>query len=191
MSYPRVARQQFSTRRRKRTVNTPAGFAARLMRRTFVCPEEFADCVANSYLAKEAGFARVFVPPAPGDDGIAVGWPLYGAAVKGELRRGSCAVFLGRRTHTVQAELKTLGLHPATRPRQTQPIGRRNALRKVPWWRGIRACRARPPSAGAPQLAGQPVPSQHARLSQQDRQESGTFPAFRSGHRGRGDTRLL
>ena len=54
------------------------------------------------------------MPPAPGDDGIAVGCALYGAAVQGELRRGSCPVFLGRPYAHSADELKKLGLHPAS-----------------------------------------------------------------------------
>ena len=42
------------------------------------------NCVANSHIAREAGFDQVFVPPAPGDDGIAVGCALYGAAANGD-----------------------------------------------------------------------------------------------------------
>src|SRR5579862_4968660 len=55
------------------------------------------NCVANSRIARQAGFDSVFVPPAPGDDGIAVGCALYGAALHGEIRRGSCPVYLGRK----------------------------------------------------------------------------------------------
>jgi carbamoyltransferase len=77
------------------------------------------NCVANSCVAQQAGFDSVFVPPAPGDDGIAAGCALYGAALHGELRRGSCPVFLGRSyTHDAN-ELKVLGLVPAS-PGQAQ-----------------------------------------------------------------------
>jgi carbamoyltransferase len=68
------------------------------------------NCVANSYVAEEAGFERVFVPPAPGDDGIAIGCALYGAALHGELRRGSCPVFVGRGYSHNPDDLRLLGL---------------------------------------------------------------------------------
>jgi carbamoyltransferase len=54
------------------------------------------NCVANSRIASEGGFESVFVPSAPGDDGIAIGCALYGAAVNGQLKRGDAPVFLGR-----------------------------------------------------------------------------------------------
>jgi carbamoyltransferase len=78
------------------------------------------NCVANSYLAREAGFARVFVPPSPGDDGIAVGCALYGAAIRGELRRDKCPVFLGRQYADNVDVLKKLGLQIAAT--RTGPI---------------------------------------------------------------------
>ena len=68
------------------------------------------NCVANSYIARNGGFDEFFVPPAPGDDGIAVGCALYGAAVHGELRRDGCPVFLGRSYSHDPAEIQGLGL---------------------------------------------------------------------------------
>ena len=68
------------------------------------------NCVANSHIARNAGFDEVFVPPAPGDDGIAVGCALYGATTNGELRRNSCPVFLGRSYSHDPDEIKNLGL---------------------------------------------------------------------------------
>jgi carbamoyltransferase len=74
------------------------------------------NCVANSHIAREAGFDNVFVPPAPGDDGIAVGCALYGAAAHGELNRDPCPVFLGRSyTHSPE-EMVALGLVQVTTP---------------------------------------------------------------------------
>jgi carbamoyltransferase len=70
------------------------------------------NCVANSHIAREAGFEEVFIPPAPGDDGIAVGCALYGAASHGELRREKCPVFLGRSYLHGSDEIKGLGLAP-------------------------------------------------------------------------------
>jgi carbamoyltransferase len=68
------------------------------------------NCVANSHIAREAGFDEVFVPSAPGDDGIAVGCALYGAAANGELRRTNSSAFLGRSYPHSPDEIADLGL---------------------------------------------------------------------------------
>lgn len=70
------------------------------------------NCVANSRLAMEAGFDAVFVPPAPGDDGIAIGCALYGAAQNGGLRRGSTPVYLGRAYSHDPEEFRAQGVIP-------------------------------------------------------------------------------
>lgn len=70
------------------------------------------NCVANSRLALETGFDATFVPPAPGDDGIAIGCALYGAARNGELKRGFGPVFLGRSYSHQAKDLEALGLVP-------------------------------------------------------------------------------
>ena len=79
------------------------------------------NCVANSKIALEAGYERVFVPPAPGDDGIAVGCALYGASTLGELSPGElglgqpergCKVYLGRSYPHTPDPLAALGLIP-------------------------------------------------------------------------------
>ncbi len=70
------------------------------------------NCVANSHIAREAGFDQVFVPPAPGDDGIAGGCALYGAAANGELLRKNYGAFLGRSYSHSADQLKSLGLVP-------------------------------------------------------------------------------
>jgi carbamoyltransferase len=70
------------------------------------------NCVANSYVAQRAGFDSVFIPPAPGDDGIAAGCALYGAATLGEQRRDSCPVFLGRSYPHDVNEMRAMGLVP-------------------------------------------------------------------------------
>src|ERR1700751_2780547 len=36
------------------------------------------NCVANGRIAREAGFENVWIPPAAGDDGTAIGWAFYG-----------------------------------------------------------------------------------------------------------------
>ena len=70
------------------------------------------NCVANSRLALEAGFDATFVPPAPGDDGIAIGCALFGAARSGELKRGFGPVFLGRSYSHEAKDLEASGLVP-------------------------------------------------------------------------------
>ena len=68
------------------------------------------NCVANSRIAQEAGFDEVFVPPYPGDDGIAVGCALYGASLSDKIERATNSVFLGRSyTHDPSA-LAAVGL---------------------------------------------------------------------------------
>jgi carbamoyltransferase len=70
------------------------------------------NCVANSRLAMETGFDATFVPPAPGDDGVAIGCALYGAALSGELKRGFGPVYLGRSYSHEAKDLEALGLVP-------------------------------------------------------------------------------
>jgi carbamoyltransferase len=68
------------------------------------------NCVANTRLAEEVGFEEVFVPPCPGDDGIAVGCALYGASLHGRVEPVTSPAYLGRRyTHEPEA-LEALGL---------------------------------------------------------------------------------
>lgn len=68
------------------------------------------NCVANSVLAEQAGFEQVFVPPAPGDDGIAIGCAMYGAAITGGVERVTNHAFLGRPYRHEPADLEALGL---------------------------------------------------------------------------------
>jgi carbamoyltransferase len=68
------------------------------------------NCVANSLLAEQAGFDEIFVPPAPGDDGIAVGCAMYGAAVNGGVEKVTNHAFLGRAYKHNAEDLESLGL---------------------------------------------------------------------------------
>lgn len=68
------------------------------------------NCVANTLLAAEAGFEELFVPPSPGDDGIAVGCALYGAAVNGGIKPVTNPTFLGQGYSHDQEALEALGL---------------------------------------------------------------------------------
>lgn len=56
------------------------------------------NCVANSVIARNAGFDRVFIPYAPGDDGVAIGCALFGAVSAGEwpTQRDDVSPRLGR-----------------------------------------------------------------------------------------------
>jgi carbamoyltransferase len=68
------------------------------------------NCVANTRLAEEVGFDEIFVPPCPGDDGIAVGCALYGAAINGGVEPVSNAAYLGRGYAHDPEALEALGL---------------------------------------------------------------------------------
>ncbi|MFN9629213.1 MAG: carbamoyltransferase C-terminal domain-containing protein [Cyanobacteriota bacterium] len=68
------------------------------------------NCVANSRIWDEAGFEDVFVPPCPGDDGIAIGCALYGAALHGERVPNKMPVFGGCVYNHEPSELEALGL---------------------------------------------------------------------------------
>ena len=98
------------------------------------------NCVANSRLAREAGFEEIFVPPAPGDDGIAVGCALYGASVNGELRqdeprRQRCRVFLGRGYPHDEGKIQATGLIPVfTEPNLAEWVAARIAQGSVVGW---------------------------------------------------------
>ena len=68
------------------------------------------NCVANSRIAEEAGFEEIFVPPYPGDDGIAVGCALYGASLNGGIEKVTNPVFLGRPYSHDPSTLASAGL---------------------------------------------------------------------------------
>ena len=42
----------------------------------------FAFSVLNGRISRELGFEKTFVPPGPGDEGVAVGCALYGLQVE-------------------------------------------------------------------------------------------------------------
>ena len=75
-----------------------------------LCGGVALNCVANSRIWDEAGFQQVFVPPCPGDDGIAIGCALYGAALHQELKPGPIPVFGGRTYAHDATDLEDLGL---------------------------------------------------------------------------------
>lgn len=75
-----------------------------------LCGGVALNCVANSRIWEEAGFDQVFVPPCPGDDGLAIGCALYGAAIHNELKLGKVPVFGGRSYTHVPSQLADLGL---------------------------------------------------------------------------------
>ena len=53
------------------------------------------NCALNGRLAMEAGFENVFVPPWPGDDGLAVGCALYGYSQKNAFQKPTASPYLG------------------------------------------------------------------------------------------------
>ncbi|HSE18764.1 MAG TPA: carbamoyltransferase C-terminal domain-containing protein [Pyrinomonadaceae bacterium] len=68
------------------------------------------NCVANTRLAEETGFEEIFVPPCPGDDGIAIGCALYGASINGGVEPVTNPAYLGHSyTHDTEA-LEAIGL---------------------------------------------------------------------------------
>ena len=76
-----------------------------------LCGGVALNCVANSRIWDEAGFEHVFfVPPCPGDDGIALGCALYGAALQKELTNKKVPVFGGCNYQHDPAEIEALGL---------------------------------------------------------------------------------
>jgi carbamoyltransferase len=75
-----------------------------------LCGGVALNCVANSRIWEEAGFEQIFVPPCPGDDGLAIGCALYGAAIHNELKIGKIPVFGGRSYDHKPAELAEIGL---------------------------------------------------------------------------------
>lgn len=75
-----------------------------------LCGGVALNCVANSRIWEEAGFEQVFVPPCPGDDGLAIGCALYGAAIHNELKIRKIPVFGGRSYHHDPSELAKIGL---------------------------------------------------------------------------------
>lgn len=68
------------------------------------------NCVANTILAEESGFDELFVPPCPGDDGIAIGCALYGAAINGGVDPVTNPAFLGHEYAHEPEALEVLGL---------------------------------------------------------------------------------
>jgi carbamoyltransferase len=75
-----------------------------------LCGGVALNCVANSRIWDEAGFEHVFVPPCPGDDGIALGCALYGAALHHELKNKPTPVFGGCVYPHDPADLEAMGL---------------------------------------------------------------------------------
>jgi carbamoyltransferase len=75
-----------------------------------LCGGVALNCVANSKIWDQAGFQEVFVPPCPGDDGIALGCALYGAALHNELNSRTIPVFGGCDYEHDPSELEALGL---------------------------------------------------------------------------------
>jgi carbamoyltransferase len=94
------------------------------------------NCVANSLIARDSGFEHVFVPPAPGDDGIALGCALFGAASRGCLRRGVASAFLGHGHAHEQSVICAEGFAPVPLERQSfeDAIAERLAAGAVVAW---------------------------------------------------------
>ncbi len=120
------------------------------------------NCVANSVLWRRAPFERIWVQPAAGDSGTALGAALYVARELGDAIRPMATAALGRGFSDEELE----GVAPDRRallraPRRHRRGGRRDPRRRrrgglVPRALGVRAARARAPlAARRPALAGQ------------------------------------
>ncbi|HKR12258.1 MAG TPA: carbamoyltransferase C-terminal domain-containing protein [Pyrinomonadaceae bacterium] len=68
------------------------------------------NCVANTRLAEETGFDEIFVPPCPGDDGIAVGCALFGASINGVVEPVTSPAYLGHDYSHEPERLEAIGL---------------------------------------------------------------------------------
>ena len=102
------------------------------------------NCVANGRLAREAGFENVWIQPAAGDDGIAIGCAYYGWLEILKQRRGFVMdhSYVGRRYSDQDVEkaiAEISGPHPdhggAQRrylPRHRKAAGRPEGDRLVP-----------------------------------------------------------
>lgn len=92
------------------------------------------NCVANARIAREAGFARVFVQPAAGDAGGALGAAYLGAFARGARRSGApFHPYLGVRVDVsrVRSVAEALGLRVTSLPTPATNIAERIARGEV------------------------------------------------------------
>ena len=113
--YNEVELQFYAASLQKETEEALVEYARWLQKKTrsknlCLCGGVALNCVANSRIWDEAGFDQVFVPPCPGDDGIAIGCALYGASLHGELTTSRIPVFGGCLYKHDPSELEALGL---------------------------------------------------------------------------------
>jgi carbamoyltransferase len=103
------------------------------------------NCVANGKLAAESGFERIFIQPAAGDDGIALGGALYGHLALKQGRRAFVMEhsFLGREydRFDVDEAFRPWSTRMATRRRRAENVFRETARlladgRVVGWFQG-------------------------------------------------------
>ena len=118
------------------------------------------NCVANSRLAAEGPFETVWVQPAAGDAGTALGGALHAAAAAGERGAPMAGADLGRGwTDAELAAWLDTARWPYERPADLAERGRRGAGRRRGGGLVLRALRVRPAGARAPLAAGQPGPA--------------------------------
>lgn len=113
--YEHAALQVYASTLQKEAEDALVDYARWLQQKTgqtnlCLCGGVALNCVANSRIWDEAGFDQIFVPPCPGDDGIAIGCALYGAALHQELKPGHVPVFGGRTYAQLPSDLEDLGL---------------------------------------------------------------------------------
>jgi carbamoyltransferase len=103
------------------------------------------NCVANGRIARETPFENVWIQPAAGDDGIAIGAAYYGHLALGGGRRGFVMErpYLGREysTEEVEAALRPRSVRLAVNREQPADLARATARRLaagdvVGWFQG-------------------------------------------------------
>ena len=157
------------------------------------------NCVANGRILREGPFQRLFVQPAAGDAGGALGAAaLAHAQVTGSRlpRQRLRDVYLGPRydAASIAELLQALGVGGArpSRPRagaagsRRGSAGRRQGRGLVPRRHGVRAARA-----GCAQHPGRPAGCRHARAAQPAGQEARGVPPLRAERAAGGGGRAL
>ena len=140
------------------------------------------NCVANGMLARESGFENVWIQPAAGDDGIAIGCAYYGHLAIQKQATHAChqaCLFTAGRTATKRSRTPSnkrmvrLVSNADAKPRHLQGDGedsrRRQCDRLVPGPLRVRSARARQPQhpggpahrrdEGHPQQPGEAPPA--------------------------------
>ena len=150
------------------------------------------NCVANGRVAREAGFDNVWIQPAAGDDGIAIGCAYYGWLEILKQRRGFVMEhsyvgkpYTDQDVATAAAEIS--GAHPGRGQAQRQYLPRhRKAARRSAGDRLVSGpLRVRPARARQPQPARRSAQARDEGHPEQPRQAPAGVPAVRADRAGR------